>query len=152
MKSLANPGDVSELLARLKTLRPDSRRLWGRMTPHQAVCHMTDAFLMGTPRKPVSMAPGFHNRTIIKWIALYAPIHWPAGIETRPEVDQLVGGGTAPVRFDADVTTLAATIAAAASEGFFRGRPHPIFGSLSDRAWLRWGYLHVDHHLRQFGA
>jgi hypothetical protein len=29
---------------------------------------------------------------------------------------------------------------------------HPIFGAMSERAWLRWGYLHMDHHLRQFGV
>lgn len=29
-------------------------------------------------------------------------------------------------------------------------RPHPRLGPLSDRAWLRWAYLHMDHHLRQF--
>jgi len=29
---------------------------------------------------------------------------------------------------------------------------HPILGGMSDAAWLRWGYLHMDHHLRQFGA
>ena len=29
---------------------------------------------------------------------------------------------------------------------------HPIFGPMTLRAWMRWGYLHVDHHLRQFSA
>jgi hypothetical protein len=29
---------------------------------------------------------------------------------------------------------------------------HPLFGGMSDGAWLRWAYLHIDHHLRQFGA
>ena len=29
---------------------------------------------------------------------------------------------------------------------------HPLFGPLTDAAWLRWAYLHMDHHLRQFGA
>jgi hypothetical protein len=28
-------------------------------------------------------------------------------------------------------------------------RPHFLFGRLSE--WARWGYLHMDHHLRQFG-
>ena len=152
MKTLANPGDVSELLNRLPSLRPDSARRWGCMTPHQAVCHMTDAFRMATGEKPVSTARGLHNRTIIKWIALYAPMHWPAGIQTRPEVDQLIGG-TAPVEFVRDVATLAEFIRVAASTpGYFHGRTHPIFGRLSDAAWMRWGYLHVDHHLRQFGV
>jgi len=29
---------------------------------------------------------------------------------------------------------------------------HPIFGPMSRPAWLRWAYLHADHHLRQFGV
>jgi hypothetical protein len=29
--------------------------------------------------------------------------------------------------------------------------PHPIFGPMSRENWMRWGYLHADHHLRQFG-
>ena len=31
-------------------------------------------------------------------------------------------------------------------------RPHPVFGPMTRGAWLRWGYLHTDHHLRQFGV
>ncbi len=29
---------------------------------------------------------------------------------------------------------------------------HPVFGELSEWEWMRWGYLHADHHLRQFGT
>jgi hypothetical protein len=29
--------------------------------------------------------------------------------------------------------------------------PHSIFGSMTNQDWMRWGYLHADHHLRQFG-
>jgi hypothetical protein len=29
---------------------------------------------------------------------------------------------------------------------------HPILGSMSRANWLRWAYLHIDHHLRQFGV
>lgn len=28
---------------------------------------------------------------------------------------------------------------------------HPLFGSLNRREWMRRGWLHNDHHLRQFG-
>ena len=106
---------------------------------------------MGTPGKPVSSARGVHNRTILKWLALYSPARWPAGIRTRPEVDQEMGG-TPPAEFADDVTSLAALVRhAATTPGFFAGRRHPIFGRCSEAAWLRWGYLHMDHHLRQFG-
>ena len=26
-----------------------------------------------------------------------------------------------------------------------------LWGKMSARDWMRWGYLHADHHLRQFG-
>ena len=34
----------------------------------------------------------------------------------------------------------------------FDWKMHPIFGHVSEAAWLRWAYLHMDHHLRQFGV
>ena len=152
MKSLANPGDVAELRRRLEMVRADSPRRWGRMSAHQMICHLHDAFVMGTPARPVSDAAHLGNRTIVKWIALYAPARWPQGIQTRPEIDQVIGGGRVPASFDADVAAVIAVMDTAASDAhFFRARAHPIFGPLSRAAWLRWGYLHVDHHLRQFG-
>jgi hypothetical protein len=34
----------------------------------------------------------------------------------------------------------------------FDGLLQPLFGELTPYQWLRWGYLHADHHLRQFGV
>jgi Protein of unknown function (DUF1569). len=30
-------------------------------------------------------------------------------------------------------------------------RPHYLFGPLTEAQWARWGWRHMDHHLRQFG-
>jgi uncharacterized protein DUF1569 len=123
------------------------------MSAHQMVCHLRDAFLMGTPEVPVSDISHLGNRTVAKWIALYVPARWPRGLRTRPEIDQILGGGTTPAEFAADAAALVIVLEAASTDPrFFDRRRHPIFGPLSRSAWLRWGYLHVDHHLRQFGA
>jgi hypothetical protein len=29
---------------------------------------------------------------------------------------------------------------------------HPLWGRMTEWEWGRWGYLHTDHHLRQFGV
>jgi hypothetical protein len=152
MKTLARPRDKDEILHRLGALRPDSVRRWGRMSASQVVCHLTDAFLMATGHKHVSHATSLLGRTIVKWTALYVPVSWPAGIHTRPEIDQQVGG-TRPADFAADVAELRAVVERITAETrAFDWRPHPIFGRMSEAEWLRWGYLHMDHHLRQFGA
>jgi hypothetical protein len=152
MKTLARPRDKDELLERLGRLRPDSVRRWGRMSAHQMVCHLSDSLLIATGQKTASQAISLPSRTIVKWVALYAPLRWPPGILTRPEVDQYVGG-TRPLEFAADVSRLERLMeAAGADDGSVRwAAMHPIFGRMSERAWLRWAYLHTDHHLRQFG-
>jgi hypothetical protein len=151
LRTLTNPGDAAGLLTRLARLHSDSPRRWGRMSARQMVSHLRDAFLMGTEQKPVRQQSRLRDRTVVKWIALYAPFTWPAGIATVPEIDQTIGG-TPPGDFDGDVADVKALIEIVSSQpGFFNARIHPIFGPLSDAAWMRWGYLHVDHHLRQFG-
>jgi hypothetical protein len=120
------------------------------MSPHQMVCHLIDALRMATGEKRVSDDTTTLRRTLVKWIVLYAPLKWPAGILTRPEIDQ-EQGGTRPVNFDVDVAELEALV------GSFSRNPkfipvHPIFGSMSRANWMRWAYLHIDHHLRQFGV
>jgi hypothetical protein len=153
MRSLANPGDVADLRRRIQLVRADSPRRWGQMTAAQMVCHLNDAFLMISTGRPISSVAHLGNRTVVKWIALYAPVRWPQGVPTRPELDQVAGAGTPPAVFDQDIATLLTILDQAASdERFFHARTHPIFGPLSHGAWLRWGWLHVDHHLRQFGA
>jgi hypothetical protein len=151
MSTLASERDRTDLVRRLRQVRPDSVRRWGTMSAPQMVCHLADAFRMSTGDKHVNPAAGLLQRTVVKWIALYVPLAWPAGILTRPEIDQALGG-TCPGDFASDVTGVQQLM-----ERMVTRRPgdpwptHPIFGRMSARDWLRWGYLHVDHHLRQFG-
>jgi hypothetical protein len=151
MKTMARAGDKAEIIGRLKYVRLDSRRQWGRMSVHQMVCHVSDAFRHVTREKSASPTPSVLGPTLIKWIALYAPLPWPHGVPTRPEMDQEMGG-TRPAELAADLAALEALVE------FITTRPadydwpeHPFFGKMSRSAWLRWAYLHVDHHLRQFG-
>ena len=152
MKSFLNQADRKEILQRLSDLRPDSHRRWGRMTPHQMICHLSDSFKSMLGEKEISSISDPFTRTVVKWIALYAPLPWPRGVKTRPEADQEIGG-TPPDDFEGDLRRLVALIgrftAPAKDMGY---HPHPLFGDMSEAEWMRWGYLHCDHHLRQFGV
>jgi len=147
MKTLARGQDQAEVLQRLRRLSPDSERLWGRMSVHQMVCHLSDACRMAMGQTEVAARTGPVRRTLTKWVALYAPVKWPPGIPTVPEIDQEQAGST-PADFVADLTELEGLIHRLAANHAWP--PHPYFGRMSESAWLRWGYLHLDHHLRQF--
>jgi Protein of unknown function (DUF1569) len=153
MKTLARSHDKTEIIRRLRELRPDSPGRWGLMTPHQMVCHLADSFRFALGRFNVRYPTKLLDRTLVKWIALYAPVPWPHSIQTPAEVDQVRGGGTKPVDFSGDVAELVQLIELVTAPSVnFAKQTHPIFGKMSDAEWLRWGYLHVDHHLRQFSV
>jgi hypothetical protein len=153
MRSLANPQDKSSVILRLKTIRHDSPRQWGRMSSPQMICHLSDAFRVAIGEKPARFAPNLLNQTVIKWVALRAPLQWPKGFQTPPEVNQDGETCTRPMDFEQDLTQLLALIERfTATQKNFHFQPHPIFGRLSEQEWFRWGYLHLDHHLRQFGT
>ncbi len=152
MKTLRNSTDLESVLSRVERVWPDARARWGRMTPNEMICHLSDSFLVGMGEKKASPATGPLQRTVVKWFALYVPLAWPKGVPARPEVEQ-GRGGTPPSEFQRDRSDLVSVIRRFAEPArTFDGIEHPMFGTLTGDQWLRWGYLHVDHHLRQFGA
>jgi len=143
---------AEELLHRLQRLRPEARPLWGKMNAHQMVCHLADSYGLAMGDKTASEDITFLNRTLVRWVGLHTSLPWPKGVPTRPEMDQLFGG-TPPIEFTRDTAGLTIAIQRFAQQPrtFEFGR-HPIFGELSEWEWMRWGYLHADHHFRQFGV
>jgi Protein of unknown function (DUF1569) len=152
MKTLGNPNDKQEILSRLQSIQPTSQRRWGKMSAHQMVCHLSDSYRMFMDEKKVAPAAVPYPRGVLKWVALWAPVQWPHGFKAVPELDQQISG-TSPVEFEADRRVLLQLLDRFTRQPRdFQPQPHPHFGSLTDKEWMRLGYLHPDHHLRQFGA
>jgi hypothetical protein len=123
------------------------------MTAHEVVCHLADGFRMATGEKAVPPMPGVPLRPLVRFVVLYLPVPWPKGVATSPELLQQGGGGTPPTDFAADLADLVARVERFPSKDYaLDGCVHPMFGRMSRSAWLRWAYLHLDHHLRQFGV
>jgi hypothetical protein len=150
VKTLSNARDRNEVLTRLAKVGPDTQHRWGTMSAHQMICHLSDSFRASSGEKYISPSNTLFTRTVIKWVALWAPLPWPHGIKTRPEMDQRLTG-TPPAEFASDLETLRILFERfCGSEGEFA--PHPMLGQMSRTERMRHAYLHMDHHLRQFGA
>ncbi len=152
MKSLRSATCQSETLRRIGSLTIESPRQWGKTTVGQMICHLTDGFQMATGERPVKEASSLWGRTGMKCLALYLPVPWPQAVPTLPEVDAF-RDGTVPSELANDLERLERAVQAfveLAKAG--RCGRHPFFGALSPDQWLRWGHLHADHHLRQFGV
>ncbi|MEM7417487.1 MAG: hypothetical protein AAF389_18500 [Gemmatimonadota bacterium] len=88
---------------------------------------------------------------VLRFIAFTTPVPWPKGFRTAPEQDQELDG-TPPEEFATDVAELEALMARFVGERGVGMTPHWRWGQMPATMWGRYGYRHVDHHLRQFGA
>jgi hypothetical protein len=151
--SLFQPEAAGRILERADALTPASERHWGRMSVEKMICHLSDSLRGPLGDRVVQPKVTFFLRTVVKWIALHTSATWPKGkLKTVPESDQEIGG-THPTEFAGDRAELKRLIERfIAAEQQLNGRKHPFFGSLTSWEWGRWGYRHIDHHLRQFGV
>jgi hypothetical protein len=150
MRTLAVSEDAQSIVSRLEALLPDDGARWGKMNVHQMVCHLADSMRVPLGEVSVSdaeMAPVL--RLIVKWGALYVPLKWARGVPTRPEIDQCRLKGSVN-SFESD-RERAIALVPRLCEANLDGVRHAMFGPLTQSQWLRWGWLHADHHLRQFG-
>ncbi|MGB8478841.1 MAG: DUF1569 domain-containing protein [Acidobacteriaceae bacterium] len=150
MKTLRDAAVQGEIRMRIESLTAEDAARWGLMSVDQMICHLRDGFWVALGEKKVAMVQVPIPRATMKWIALQVPMEWRHGFKSAPEVAQDMDG-TRPVEFESDRAGLLSVV-----DEFCRALPepcvpHPFFGDMNRDDWLRWGYLHADHHLRQFG-
>jgi hypothetical protein len=151
MNSLSNPVDRQSIVSRLSQLSPQDPARWGVMSVNQMICHLDDSYKVALGEKYASPATGFLQQTLLKRLALDTPLQWGKGFRTRPEIEQGNGGGSPPIEFHQDLDSLLSTFGRFCDLLPTPHLAHPIFGPMTTKNWMRWGYLHADHHLRQFG-
>jgi hypothetical protein len=150
VNSLSKPADRQNISSRLSQLSPQDLARWGKMSVHQMICHLDDSYKLALGEKTASPATGLVQRSLLKWLALDVPVTWAKGFPTRPEMEQ-GNGGSPPIEFRQDLNSLLSTFGRFCDALPTPRVPHPIFGPMTTKNWMRWGYLHADHHLRQFG-
>jgi hypothetical protein len=154
MRNLLDDGVRQRVLERVAQLTPDGQRRWGTMDVGQMICHIADPLRIALGELPAKDASSVFTRTVLRWLVL-AGMPAPKGkVKTFPELDYAKGGGTPPKQLAADVESLHGAIArflerAASGQSFERS---PAFGRLSPRAYGRLMYVHMHHHLKQFGV
>jgi hypothetical protein len=151
MKNLLNKQEHEHILARIDALQGDERAQWGTMTADQMVCHVTDQIRMALGDIPVADCSNFITRTLASRLVLLG-LPAPKGkVKTAPEIDTKKQG-TQPTTFEQDIAALKHKITELLqSDAGFAFQPNPFFGPLTRQQWGRLCYLHLDHHLRQFG-
>jgi hypothetical protein len=114
------------------------------------MCHLADSYQIALGERVAAPAQMPMPR-LMKTVALWSPIRWPQNVPTPKEVEQGCGGTTAG-SFENERLRLLRMVARFCSTTTLAETQHPFFGRMTQTDWMRWGYLHANHHLRQFRA
>jgi hypothetical protein len=148
MKSLASVEVLAEIRGRLREIRVDDRARWGKMTAKQMVRHLRCSYEVALGERTVAPMEGLPP-VMMKWLALRSGLRWARNMKTTPELKRAIAERSA-TEFDVLVIATIGKMEAVA-RGARVAPSHPMFGPMTEADWMRWGYLHADHHLRQFG-
>ncbi len=150
MKNLFDSATVADVKERLARLTPESARLWGKMSPAQAMAHCAASMEWAVgDTNPPQMFIGRIVGQFVKPILLRdeEPMR-----RNAPTAKSLV------IQGDRDLGTERARLCALIDR-FAKGgtaactqRPHCFFGRMKPEEWAILMYKHLDHHLRQFSA
>jgi hypothetical protein len=129
-------------------LKVDDHPRWGKMTAKKMVRHLGCAYEVALGERVAAPVEGFPP-VLAKWVALRLPLRWPKNLSTTHELKRAVAENS-DCPFDV-LVKVAIGKAQAVATGTHFAPTHPMFGPMTAEDWMRWGYLHADHHLRQFG-
>ena len=150
MKNLFEAATVEEVKGRLAQLKPDSKRVWGKMNPAQVLAHCSAAMemAMGVKKPPRifigRLLGGFAKKSMI---AKEKPMPRNVGTDKSLVVSNERDFGVERQRLTEFIDRFAA-----GGPGACTKHPHFFFGPLTPVEWAALMYQHLDHHLRQFRA
>lgn len=122
------------------------------MSVGQMMTHCTDQIQIVLGQKPARQRGSAFSRRLSKWVALNLPISMPKNLKTIAELDPNRTLMTQPTGFLQDRAALITTLMHLNSVPDNQHFAHPVFGSMNKEEASKLTYIHLDHHLRQFGV
>lgn len=148
MPSLFDPEESTAILDRIKKLNPASRRQWGVMLVDQMLAHTQQPLRVALGELKLKrgllgrvMGPYFKRRILTKGFPQNSPTAKAFRVSDHRQFEEE----------RKKLTALVQRFTALGPAGVSQ-EPHPFFGPMTAEEWDRLQWLHLDHHLRQFGA
>ncbi len=147
-KNLLEKSVAQEIIDRANKLTLETPAKWGTMNPTEMLHHcnlLNNTFLEGKlPRKKTSLV-----QRIARFLFLNLIPRFPHNLKI-PKENQ-TKGKIAEQEFEAERAKYIQTIKTFSAQKEF-ATTHPAFGNMPPDAWGKLTWMHMDHHLRQFGV
>lgn len=145
-KLLHDPGVCASIKTRVKSLRTDTPRQWGKMSVDQMLWHVNVSMREAVGDYTPQIEPPPVPKALLRWAILNIP--WGRGARTRPDMY-----ATSTHDFDAQKAECLSLIDRIVARPLAATWPESAsMGRMTGKHWSRLTAKHLDHHLRQFGA
>ncbi len=152
MKSILDEKGKKSILHRIEKVNYVERGLWGKMNSNEMLCHCTDQIKLSIGEIKDLSQKKFPLGKIMKYLVFWGMPTPKGKVETFKELKQ-GEGGTKPTNFENDKKLLIKSVIKFDTK-YPKDKKinHPAFGDMTKNEWGKLVYLHLDHHLRQFGV
>jgi hypothetical protein len=142
--------DRAAILRRISQLNQDSKRQWGQLSLNQMIIHLADQVRMALGEINMGDKSSFLTKYVFKPLVLRSKgfkKNFKSGARMAAVLDSITEEQLQELR-----KLLVQTIERFIATPERNLHPHFIFGALSKKQWGRLIYMHLDHHLTQFGV
>lgn len=148
-KNILQPEVKKELVERINKLSPDTPRQWGKMNVSQMLLHNFEGLQIGYGKKVTYKHPGWLTAKLMKFVIMHTDVPMPKErAETFPETNMV------ELNIQPDFNEAKKKLIDGING--FPVKPtipvHAFMDKFSVEHWARLNYLHLDHHLKQFGV
>ncbi|WP_026261992.1 DUF1569 domain-containing protein [Spirosoma panaciterrae] len=148
-KNLFDPAAVQEIISRVQTLKASDQPKWGRMNATQMVYHCTLANQQ-IIQQELGYPPSSWKQHLLRYLCLYVLPQFPQNKKGASSIET-AHLDLSPAQFDEKRSAYIDAIRRFSAQQNLR-LTHPAFGRLSAKEWGCATWMHMDHHLRQFGV
>ena len=148
MSDIFNRQANAEILERLSKLTQDSKPLWGKMTVAQMLWHCQKPLEVTTGKLPLQ---GGLRGFLFGKMAKNSFLKNKGFSKNSPTHPKFKMVGTPDFETEKQALINSVTAFGQTGTGIIAIQKHPFFGPMSEQEWGALHYIHLDHHLKQFG-
>ncbi len=147
-KASLNGENSPQIIRRILQLQPGNSPLWGSFSVSGMMFHCITIHHSILSNRDNRQKPTLKQRIMTTFV-LQMMKRLPKGIKTNPQYLQPKEDITS---FEENKSRLIESIQSFAKRNENIYGTHPLLGPLNTKQWRRFVYMHLDHHLRQFGV
>lgn len=149
-QNLFDVATKDEIIKRSLQLTANSQPGWGSMTPVEMLRHCSEA-IHATLKPRKFDTPATFKQKVAKFIMINFVPRLPKGAKAPKYINMQLQPFTLDT-FESEVKNFGKAVEAFSTYKEPILNKHPYFGTMSNKHWGIISWMHLDHHLRQFGV